>query len=209
LRPLETVTYIHVPKDKRKDGKLDARSQKGFLVGYGQDGKTFRIFIPESQGIGTIHISRDVIFEENGYSDSGSTEFFSLLESDLEDTMPQDRIMELEDSDSDSDPNSKRAIQEPRRFAPTPKAPKYISSKIDESHIITGGKEGRSTRQRTQHGLVVSMEWDSEPQSLGEAKGRSDWKQWENAIIKENTALERMETWELIDSIPSGTDSAY
>ena len=52
--------YLHVPKDKRS--KLDPSGKKGIFVGYNEQSKAYRIYIP---GFHQIEINRDVTFDED------------------------------------------------------------------------------------------------------------------------------------------------
>ena len=51
--------YIHILKEKRS--KLDPSGKKGLFVGYSEQSKYYRIYIP---GYRQIEISRDVTFDE-------------------------------------------------------------------------------------------------------------------------------------------------
>ena len=44
-----STTYCHVPSEKRK--KLDMTAEKGYLVGYNENAKAYRIYIPESRKV--------------------------------------------------------------------------------------------------------------------------------------------------------------
>ena len=59
--------YVHVPKDERK--KLDPKTNRCVLVGYGETTKAYRLYDPES---GKIIFSRDVVFNENSVGGVGS-----------------------------------------------------------------------------------------------------------------------------------------
>ncbi|UYV83386.1 hypothetical protein LAZ67_23000842 [Cordylochernes scorpioides] len=59
LRIFRTECFVHVPDEKRR--KLDAKSEKGILVGYCSNKDGYRIWIPNSNKVVT---SRDVIFKE-------------------------------------------------------------------------------------------------------------------------------------------------
>ena len=44
FRIFGSVAYCHVPEEKRK--KLDKTAEKGYLVGYNENAKAYRIYIP-------------------------------------------------------------------------------------------------------------------------------------------------------------------
>ena len=52
--------FIHVPKKKRS--KLDPFRKKGIFVGYSDQSKAYRVYIP---GYRQIEINKDVIFDED------------------------------------------------------------------------------------------------------------------------------------------------
>ena len=60
LKVFGSLCYFHVPSAKR--GKLDARAEKGILVGYATESKGYRVFNLNST---KIQVSRDVQFDEN------------------------------------------------------------------------------------------------------------------------------------------------
>ena len=57
FRIFDNTTYCHVPSDKRK--KLEMTAEKGYLVGYNENAKAYRIYIPESR---KVVVRRDVKF---------------------------------------------------------------------------------------------------------------------------------------------------
>ena len=60
LHPFGCPTYVHIPAPSRK--KLDPKALTGIFVGYSDESKAFRIWIPDKSQIVT---SRDVIFDED------------------------------------------------------------------------------------------------------------------------------------------------
>ena len=58
LRVFGATAYTHVPKGKRD--KLDSRTIKGVMVGYGENSKGWRVLMSD----GRVELSRDVIFDE-------------------------------------------------------------------------------------------------------------------------------------------------
>ena len=60
LRPFNCPTFVHIPAPLRR--KLDPKAQHGIFVGYSDESKAFRIWIPDKSRIVT---SRDVTFDED------------------------------------------------------------------------------------------------------------------------------------------------
>ena len=56
-----SVTYCHVPDEKRK--KLDQTAEKGYLVGYSENAKAYRIYIPKNR---KLVVRQDMKFMEEG-----------------------------------------------------------------------------------------------------------------------------------------------
>ena len=77
FRVFGCIGYVHIPDVKRS--KLDDKSVKCVLLGFSSESKAFKMFDPVEK---RIHISRDVIFEEDkkwnweavGYSGEESIE---------------------------------------------------------------------------------------------------------------------------------------
>ena len=66
LRILRCTAYIHINKQLRT--KLDAKSTKCILVGYGDDCKVYHVWDPKTD---KVYHSQDVIFDETqiGFKD--------------------------------------------------------------------------------------------------------------------------------------------
>jgi len=59
LKIFGTECFVHIPKQKRQ--KLDAKSVRGYLVGYCGDKDGYRVYVPKHND---VIISRDVMFKE-------------------------------------------------------------------------------------------------------------------------------------------------
>ena len=59
IRIFGSMVYFHVPDEKRKT--LDQTAEKGYLVGYSENAKAYRIYILENR---KIVVRRDVKFME-------------------------------------------------------------------------------------------------------------------------------------------------
>lgn len=60
FRVFGSKVFVHIPKEKRR--KWDKKSEEGVFVGYSENTKGFRVWIPSRN---EIIIRRDVIFQEN------------------------------------------------------------------------------------------------------------------------------------------------
>ena len=59
FRIFDSITYCHVLSEKRK--KLEVTAESGYLVGYSENAKAYRIYVPESK---KVVVQRDVKFIE-------------------------------------------------------------------------------------------------------------------------------------------------
>ena len=59
FRIFGSIAYCHVPDEKRR--KLDQTAEKGYMVGYSENAKAYRIYIPNNR---KIVVRRDVKFME-------------------------------------------------------------------------------------------------------------------------------------------------
>lgn len=69
LRIFGSDVYVHVAKQKRR--KLDRKAKKGIFVGYCDNVKGYRVWIPDEK---VIEISRYIVFRENAGSPASSIE---------------------------------------------------------------------------------------------------------------------------------------
>ena len=60
LRNFGCAAYAHVAKDERQ--KLDTKSRKCVLLGYGTERKGYRLYDPSRE---RVYYSRDVVFDES------------------------------------------------------------------------------------------------------------------------------------------------
>ena len=65
IKVFGSIAYCHVPNEKRK--KLDQTAEKGYLMGYSENVKACRIYIPENR---KIIVRWDVKFMERAFKRS-------------------------------------------------------------------------------------------------------------------------------------------
>ena len=105
LRIFGSTVYSHTPKEKRQ--KLDCKSEKGILVGYGELTKGYRIWFEDEC---LVEIKRDVLFNEfagAGETESDKLSIFTFDNSDTEENssedVVQDAVEDIEDVASGSE----------------------------------------------------------------------------------------------------------
>ena len=60
FRIVGSLAYCRIPEEKRK--KLDQTAEKGYLVGYSENAKVYKIYLPGSR---KVVVRRDVKFMED------------------------------------------------------------------------------------------------------------------------------------------------
>ena len=90
LRIFGCPVFIHVPSDKRS--KLDPSGEKGIFVGYSENSKGVRVYIP---GRRKIEVSRDVTFDEDSV--------FNESPAEEEKEIEEQEVPSTEDHDTDQD----------------------------------------------------------------------------------------------------------
>ena len=176
LRVFGSTAYVHIPKDER--GKLDSKSRKCILLGYGSVRKGYRVFDPLTQ---KVSYSRNVKFneQENGPS----------VEEEESVQNPQilTPIDEIQEEGEDGGIEELPAVEpEPPT---TPEPPR------------------RSTRDRRPvdyYGSAqVHIAMHHEPTTFEEATRCPEKAKWNEAMGKEIKSLKDNQVWELT-TLPTG-----
>jgi len=188
------VAHVHIPDQRRR--KLDDKSHTCVLLGVNDETKAYKLFDPMTK---TVIITRDVIFEEDkGWNWLKNADASSPLALDLErqdeegkdDTEPLHEVA----SGSNSDSESHETVSDPASTASIPPV------------------EGRATRTRRQPVWMTDYETTlfaeeenllamlttscGDPQTFEEANKSQKLRE---AMDTEMTAIERNNTWELVD----------
>jgi hypothetical protein len=97
------LVYIHVPKEKRT--KMEPSGKKGVFVGYNENSKAYRIFVP---GQRQIEVSRDVTFHEEATFNKSRE-----LQQESEAIKPASPSSESEEADDQREEPHEGPIDEP------------------------------------------------------------------------------------------------
>lgn len=218
MRPFGTVVYVHVPKKLRK--KLDARSERCYLVGYSADTKAYRCRNPVKRD---VVISRDVRFIEDATSDPGSPDITFDWPSDDGDDSPVDPAassdappstlpaseavgaVEPQPSpepvgDAPPPPDQPEApVVPPPAPSPPPSPPSRRSARLGAGRNATREKDN-AWKNVTDSGKILHhakvAEVSDMPRTYREAMVRDDSEKWEPSFREEIEALKDNGTWD-------------
>jgi hypothetical protein len=136
LRIFGYPVYIHVPKEKRT--KMEPSGKKGVFVGYSENSKAYRIYVP---GQRQIEVSKNVTFhEEAAFKKSRE------LQQDSEVVQPASPSSESEEEDDQRDEPHEGPSDEPLEPAeelertleepPTKRKPGWLKETMQEAEKI-------------------------------------------------------------------------
>ena len=194
LRILGCAAYVHINKQLRT--KLDAKSTKCILIGYGDDCKAYRVWDPVTN---RVYHSRDIIFDETqiGIKDENVQDII-LLEEGISD------IFELND---DREYDIEQIVQERMKNDEKEYYVKWRGYDKSENtwepyyHLEHTQALDEWEKQLTVYTTVTvenTSYLQTDPQNLQEAMNRSDCKRWTEAMTNEIKSLQENDTWELV-----------
>ena len=192
------VGHVHIPDVKRT--KLDDKSVKCVLLGYSSESKAFRIYDPAKK---KIHISRDVIFEEEkawDWSSSNSVE--QAVELDWNDKSDGAALEGGNDTPGDADDQADQTGTQGDTGEGTSRMGRVRRPPAWAADFTTG--EGLSDAETEVNlGRIDSYEVErlsfvviSYPTSFEEAAQNPKWKQ---AMDAEINSIEKNQTWMLTE----------
>ena len=175
LRVFGSTAYVHISRDSRK--KLDSKTRKCILVGYGSVRKGYRLY---DRATSQVLFSWNVRFDEQ--ERTGST---PGKETGGE-PVPAQNVLELDlDDGSETEENEERIeIRSPPR-QPPPR------------------RSDRERRPTDFYGDRVHLTIHQEPTSFNEARSSPEKDQWSRAMDREMESLRTNEVWELT-TLPPG-----
>jgi len=199
FRVFECIAYVHIPDVKRS--KLDDKNVKCVLLGFSSESKAFKMFDPVEK---KVHISRDVIFEEDkkwnwedvGYSGEESIEL--EWENDHEDVENAEEAKEAEEyTDNVPSPNNPPTGETIATTGRVRKPPIWYADYITGEGLSDTKEEAYMARVEIE---TLAFMVISDPTSFQEAVGHQKWKQAMDAEIQ---SIERNHTWSLT-ALPVG-----
>jgi len=190
LKVFGCIGHVHVPDVTRK--RLDEKSIKCVYMGVSEESKASRMYDPITK---RIIISRDVVFDEMGNWDwkkSGETNSLDLVYEESEKNITFDTNTQPENDRTKEAIGDKRVDVHTRRRRPP------IWMRDYESGDGLSDEEG--VEQLTQEMQQLAMFISNDPTTFEEAARSQVWR---DAMKSEMVAIEKNETWELID-LPIG-----
>ena len=190
LRVFGCTAYVHVPSDER--GKLDSKSRRCILLGYGSVRKGYRVFNQLTQ---KISYSRNVRFDER---ESGAAHVKD--ETPVRKPLILDQIDQTE-SDQESESN------EEADSTGGPAADEAEPSTNESEQPTADDRPRRSNRERRpvdyygSHQAHITIH--HEPTSFEEATNSPEKTKWREAMGKEMKSLIDNKVWELTTLPPT------
>lgn len=170
LKVFGTECFVHIPKEKRQ--KLDKKAYKGYLIGYTENIKGYRIWIPELKD---IVVSRDVLFKEERLSKTKAE--IEIKHEHINDSQINDR----------SDCDYQRDVTQPIK--------KKTESECDRK------LRDRSKLKRPDYfGEPIVNIANAEPISYEKAINSDDAENWEIVMKEEMQSLHENETYILVEA---------
>ena len=176
LRVFGCDAFAHISKDERK--KLDSKSRKCILVGYGQETKGYRLYDPKRE---RIIYSRDVKFNEvkqDPKLEPLEQETKHLVEIDF--SNDSKATSSDDESEAIADEPDGSATPLPRRSERTRHPPDYYGVRVN-----------------------VASEQPKKPSTLEEVAASPQKEKWESAMETEMQSLKDNDVWELV-KLPEG-----
>lgn len=204
VRVFGCIAYARIAQAHLK--KLDDRSKKLVHLGVEKGTKGYRLLDPET---GSIRVSRDVIFEEDRKWEWGPATKFKTT---LDEKFTFDTLVEAEDDQEDSDSmehhdNSPEYTNPdvvlpgentPQNNPVTPETPPSLLDSSPESEAPLKYRSLVDIYEDCDEFLFLHDE--EEPTTFSSA---SESKDWMDAMKSELSAIEKNETWRLVE-LPKG-----
>jgi hypothetical protein len=191
--------YIHYPKEKRT--KIEPSSKKGVFVGYSENSKSYRIYVP---GHMQIEVRRDVTFhEEVAFNKSRD------LQQDSEAVHPTSPSSKNEESDDQREEPHEGPSNDPLEPAelleinleepPSKRKPGWLKEIVHEEERIVVPKGTFRERKRPHRfgGYVALM------RSINDAKSSSFEEEdklqiWKDAMLEEYRSIIKNNVWDIV-----------
>ena len=184
------TAYVHVPNDER--GKLDSKSRRCILLGYGSVRKGYRVFNQLTQ---KISYSRNVRFDER---ESGAAHVKD--KTPVRQPLILDQIDETE-SDKESESNEEADSTGGPAADETEPSTDESEQPTADDHPRRSNRERRPVDYYGSHQAHITIH--HEPTSFEEATNSPEKTKWREAMGKEMKSLIDNKVWELTTLPPT------
>lgn len=189
---------VHVPNEKRL--KWDAKNTLGIFLGYGEDIKGYRIYIPDKN---KVEFHRDVIFlpentiEVNKEKENSNDKIYipNETKNNIDD--------ETEDNNFVNNPIEREINME--EIYESDSSSSYEDADNDQNNRYNLRREIRRPPRFDVYELDMETSFltftDDEPQTYDDAMASSDSRKWKEAMDTEISALIENGTWQCVDKV--------
>ena len=177
-----TECFVHIPKEKRK--KLDKKALKGLLVGYIENCKGYRVYVP---GLRDVILSRDVLFKQEKLSPNlANVNFLKESSGNNDETVFTESNQNSFDS-MESEKEIDKQLHEP------------LQSSSGNNQNIKQLRDRRTIRPTDFYGCPITFLAEALPQNYNEALNSDDKESWIEAMQDEINSLHENKTWVLVE----------
>lgn len=175
LKVFGTECFYHVPKEKRR--KLDKKSEKGYLVGYLENCKGYRVYVPNKKD---VILSRDVLFKPEKVA-AEMTDITCFKTDNKSEIIPVENVVDTSKND---------AIQNINEVP--------LQSSIDNNTEKRQLRDRSKIRQTDFYGCPITCLSQKLPSTYKEAMKSKDKDNWKVAMQDEMDSLNENGTWLLV-----------
>lgn len=175
---------VLVPKENRL--KWDTKNEQGYFLGYGEDTKGFRVYLPDKN---KVVIQRDVIFlpEKVQETKGKITEFCNIEEN-------QD--LELEDTQIDNIVHDEETITDEEELDPEI-SEEIVNGRYNLRRNLRGNPRFEDFEMDLDS-LLLTVTEDDEPTCYEDAMKSVEAEQWRKAMEEEVKSLQENESFEVV-----------
>eukprot|EP00253_Pinus_taeda_P013408 PITA_13408 len=194
------VAYAHIPDQLRR--KLDNKGEKCLFIGYSEESKAYRLYIPSTK---KFFVSRDVQFIEEEAWD-GSIEKTMNVKNCLSHDEDDDEMAEIHPQTT-TPTQGHQATPLRRNESASPSTPQSGSSSASSSTCTPNerGKKFRNLSDIYGEGMNSLFALYCHVYDPIHFEDAIKDKQWIEAMDEEMNAIERNKTWELVE-LPKGKE---
>lgn len=180
LKVFETECFVHVPEEKRK--KLDKKSVKGFVVGYHENCKGYRVYVPSMRD---VILSRDILFKPEKLS----AEMIDLTRLEIKNKKESENVSEKDNFDS--------LTNDANEIINNFQVP--LQSSSDNNQENRQLRDRRQIKRTEFYGCPVTFLTQQLPSNYNEAIMSDEKENWQTAMQSEMNSLYENETWILVE----------